>query len=126
MRGAVAWKSYRKKKVSRSSCESEIHTTDECCKLSQGLRLVMEDLRLPDVQSPTELYNDSRGCVDWTKGWANRKMRHMNIREMAVRESQINGEININHIEGKLNPSDLLTREFCCLEARGTQAPMLD
>ena len=30
---------------------------------------------------------------------------------MAVRESQINGEINVNHIEGKLNRSDLLTKE---------------
>ena len=35
----------------------------------------------------------------------------MNIREMAIRESQINGEINVNHIEGKLNPSDLFTKE---------------
>ena len=35
MGGAVAWKSYREKKVSRSSCESEIHATDECCKLTQ-------------------------------------------------------------------------------------------
>jgi hypothetical protein len=111
MGGAIAWKSYREKKVSRSSCESEIHATDECCKLTQGLRLVMEDLGLTDVLTPTELYNDNRGCVDWTKGWANRKMRHMNIREMAVRESQVNGEINVNHIEGKLNPSDLLTKE---------------
>ena len=112
MGGAVAaWKSYREKKVSRSSCESEIHATDECCKLTQCLRLVMEDLSLPNVQSPNELYNDNRGCVDWTRGWANRKMRHMNIREMTVRESQINGEINANDIEGKLNPSDLLTKE---------------
>jgi hypothetical protein len=72
----------------------------------------MEHLGLADAQSPTELYNDNRGSVDWTKGcWVNRKMRHMNIREMAVRESQLNGEINVNHIEGKRNPSDLLTKE---------------
>ena len=36
-------------------------------------------------------------------------MRHINIREKAVPESQNNGEISVNHIEGKLNPSDLLT-----------------
>ena len=35
----------------------------------------------------------------------------MNIREMVVQESQINGEINVNQIEGKLNSSDLLTKE---------------
>jgi hypothetical protein len=43
--------------------------------------------------------------------WANRKMRHMNICKMAVRESQIEGEVHVNHIEGKLNPLDLLTKE---------------
>jgi hypothetical protein len=111
MGGATAWKSNREKKVSRSSCESEIHATDECCKLTQGMRLVMEDLGLSDIDTPTEIYNDNQGCVDWSKGWANRKMRHMNIREMACREAQANGEINVNHIEGKLNPSDLLTKE---------------
>jgi hypothetical protein len=117
MGGAVAWKSNREKKVSRSSCESEIHATDECCKLTQGLRLIMHDLGLTDVESPTDVYNDNRGCVDWTKGWANRKMRHMNIREMAVREAQLNGEIHVHHIEGKLNPSDLLTKEHKTGEA---------
>ena len=36
----------------------------------------------------------------------------MNISEIAVRESQINGEINVNHIEGKLKiPSDPLTKK---------------
>jgi hypothetical protein len=71
----------------------------------------MQDLGLSDVESPTEIYNDNLGCVDWTKGWANRKMRHLNIREMAVREAQLSGEIHVNHIEGRLNPSDLLTKE---------------
>ena len=59
----------------------------------------MEDLGLPDVKAPTEIYNENRGYYDWTKGWANRKMRHMNIREMAVRESQLEGEVHdVNHI----------------------------
>ena len=43
----LAWKSYQEKKVSRSFWASEIHSTDECCKLTQGLHnLVMEDLGL--------------------------------------------------------------------------------
>jgi hypothetical protein len=71
----------------------------------------MSDLDLVDVETPTEIYNDNQGCVDWTKGWANRRIRHMNIREMTCHESQLNGEINVNHITGKLNPSDLLTKE---------------
>jgi hypothetical protein len=39
-------------------------------------------------------------------------MRHMNIREMACREAQLNGEqINVDQVEGRLDPSDLLTKE---------------
>jgi hypothetical protein len=64
MGGAVAWKGYQEKRVSCSSCKLEIHATNECCKLTQGLRLVMDDLGLPDVQSPEEIFNDNRGCVD--------------------------------------------------------------
>lgn len=108
----MAWKSNHKKKVSQSSCESKIHATDECCKLTQGLHLIMNDLELFDVNSPTEVYNDNHRCVDWTKRLANCKMRLMNIREMACHKVQLDGKINVNHhIEGKLNPSDLLNKE---------------
>jgi hypothetical protein len=34
-----------------------------------------------------------------------------NVCSSAVRESQIEGEVHVNHIKGKLNPLDLLTKE---------------
>ncbi len=38
-------------------------------------------------------------------------MRHMNIRNMAVRDACEHREIDIEHIEGELNPADILTKE---------------
>ena len=38
-------------------------------------------------------------------------MRHFNIHKSAVRESIKFKEIPIGHIKGKINPSDLLTKE---------------
>jgi hypothetical protein len=39
-------------RVSCSSCKLEIHATNECCKLTQGLRLIMDDLGLPESSPP--------------------------------------------------------------------------
>ena len=111
MGGAVAWRIARELRVSRSTCESEIRATDDCCKLTQGLRLLLTDLRLSDVLAPTKLLNDNRGTVDWSNGWANRLMRHINIRGMAVRDAREHKEITVEHIDGKRNPADLLTKE---------------
>ena len=38
-------------------------------------------------------------------------MRHVSVREMAVREAQLEDEAHVNHIQGKLNPADLITKE---------------
>ena len=38
-------------------------------------------------------------------------MRHKRIRNMAVRDAHEHREIDIEHIEGELNPADILTKE---------------
>jgi hypothetical protein len=111
MGGAIAWKEMRKKRVSRATCEAEIKSLDECTRLVQALRLVLEDLDMSDVAKPTLIYKGNQGSVHWSKGWANRRMRHMNIRNMAVKDAREHREIDIEHIEGEINPADILTKE---------------
>ena len=38
-------------------------------------------------------------------------LRHVQIRENAVRESIQNKIVTVSHIDGKLNPSDIFTKE---------------
>ena len=111
MGGAISWQVERESKVSCSTCEAEIRAADTGCKLIQALRHVLEDLSLSDTSVSTPVFNDNQGTVDWSKSFANRGLRHVNIRNMVVRESQQTGKINIIHIPGANNRSDLLTKE---------------
>ena len=107
----IQWKCFKEARNSRSSCESEIKATDECVKAVQAFRNLLEDLKF-DTSKPTEVFNDNRGCIDWAQTMSNKRMRHFNIRENCVREAiHVFKEILLHHVPGKLNPSDMLTKE---------------
>ena len=113
MGGPLMWACMREPTtVSRSSCESEIYATDEGTKSGLTIRHLSAELKLPEAFRPTPVWNDNRGTVDWAKGCSvSKKLRHVNIRENAVRLSQQLGEISVSHIEGKSNIADLFTKE---------------
>ena len=90
---------------------TEIKSADEATKAILSLRNIMEDLSLPEITSPTPVFNDNQGCIDWSKTTSTKNLRHFNIRENAVRESIAYGDITLSHIAGKLNPADLFTKE---------------
>jgi hypothetical protein len=108
----ILWKTHKEARISRSSCEAEVKATDECVKNVQMFRHILADLNLLDPTSPTPVYNDNRGSVDWSNSSSTKGMRHVNIRENAIREARLFNEISILHIAGKANPADLFTKEF--------------
>ena len=112
MGGPVAWIVNREKKPSRSSCEAEIHAVDEGCRLTEYARFLLEELGEPEASAPVPLYNDNQGTVDWSATCCvNKRLRHMNIREITVLQSKLDGTVDIRHIPGRHNPSDLFTKE---------------
>ena len=121
--GPIVWGCTRElDTISRSSCESEIYATDEGTKSIQTVRHILQDLGLPDGTDPTPIYNDNKGCVDWTQGCSvSRNLRHVNLRNMAVRMAIRNQEVKVFHIPGKKNIADILTKEhkdvehFCAM-----------
>jgi hypothetical protein len=119
--GPIAWSSVRQQRTSRSSCEAEVRATDECTKEVLSVRLRGLDIGLADIDTPTQVYNDNQGCVDWCKTTTTSGMKHICLRENAIRESIVNEEISIHHISGKRNPADIFTKElkdashFCML-----------
>ena len=72
----------------------------------------MADMSLRDVRKPTKIFNDSRNCVDWGTHLIQKAVRHLNIRNSAIRDSIKHNEISLSHIDGKLNPDDLFTKEL--------------
>ena len=108
--GPVQWKAFKEERNSRSSCEAEIKATDECTKSIQFFRNVLADIGFPQ-ETPTPVYNDNKGAIDWSASMSNKKMRHYNIRENCVREAIKFKEILVSHIPGPLNPGDIMTKE---------------
>ena len=110
--GPIHWSSRRQTITARSSAESEIYATDECVKFLQYLNNILHDLEITNLTSTTiPIYNDNRACVDWSKTKTTKGLRHITIRENAVREQVQMKLVKILHIPGILNPSDIFTKE---------------
>jgi hypothetical protein len=114
MGGPISWKVMREKRVSRSSCEAEVKAMDEGTRDTQFIRHLLTELGELDPEKPTPLFNDNKGAIDWsgTGNVTNKRMRHINIREIAVLDAQEAKEVKYFHVPGKVNPSDLFTKEI--------------
>ena len=115
--GPLDWCAVREGRTSRNVCESEIKAMDEACKLIEHVRLFLEDLGSPEPQQPTKLeapilFADKKGGVDWAHSSAiTNRLRYMNIREVAIRDAITAGEVQLGHIPGAINQSDVFTKE---------------
>ena len=110
--GPIAWVSTRNKTTSRSSCEAEIFATDECVKVFQNIKHILEDLDMKElINMPTPIYNDNTGCIAWSNTVTNRNLRHIQMRENVIRENIVLKYIQILHCDGKENIADIFTKE---------------
>ena len=64
--GPLLWDCVREKKSSCSVCESEICSVDEGCKSGLQVRHISQDLGLNEAKQPTSLFNNNRGCCNWS------------------------------------------------------------
>ena len=69
-------------------------------------------MNLPDADTPTRLYNDNQGTVDWSKNTTTKGMRHIYLKDCAVRDISQAKEVDLDHIPGAVNPSDIFTKEM--------------
>jgi hypothetical protein len=58
------------------------------------------------------MFNDNKGAVDWSQGCSIlKKLCHLNIREISVLDAQNAGYVDIKHLPGHSNVSDIFTKE---------------
>jgi hypothetical protein len=112
--GPLDWSCTREKRCSRSVCESEVKGMDEGVKMVLALRHLFADLGASHIATATPmLYSDNQGGIHWALSEAiTKKMRHINIREVTIRDALKSDEITIGHIPGPLNPADAFTKEM--------------
>ena len=113
--GPIHWSAKRQKVTARSSAEAEIYATDECVKELLRLKHICTDFAIMHIYmpgTPIKVYNDNNACVCWSKSTTTKGLRHITIRENAIRESVDNKFVEILHIAGKCNLADLFTKEL--------------
>ena len=81
LHGPLHWSSKRQSITARSSAESEIYATDECCKDILYLSQLIHELHLHKelLNATTHIYNDSMACVQWSKNRTTRSIRHIQL-----------------------------------------------
>ena len=99
--------------TARSSNQAEIGAIDECTKTIQQITNILQDLNLHQLhcQAPVTIHNDNAAAVQWSHNMTTKGLRYIQIRENAVRECIQANLIDVQHIGGKLNPSDIFTKE---------------
>ena len=113
LQGPLHWRAKRQSITARSSAEAEIYATDECVKSVLHLTNIIKDLELQKeiLSETTTIYNDNMATIHWSKNQTSKNIRHLQIRENAVRESVQDKTVTIKHIDGKTNLADIFTKE---------------
>ena len=67
---------------------------------------------IADVTSPTLLFNNNDACVRWSYNMTSNAACHIELRENSVHEWIQSKLLMVKHVSGKLNPSDIFTKEM--------------
>ena len=113
LHGPLHWSAKRQQITARSTAEAKIYATDECVKHILHLSNIITDLDLNTTRMPktTPIFNDNRACVLWSQKKTSRNIRYIQIRDNATREAVHDKTVSVSHIPGKINPSDIFTKE---------------
>ena len=108
--GPISWSSKQQGIVALSTCEAEYISCTHCAREIIWLRSLFKELGFPQPEA-TLLYCDNLGTVSCTHDpHSHSRMKHIDIRAHFIRDCVNNRVIDVHHIAGAENPSDLLTK----------------
>ena len=106
----MAWSTRKQKTVALSSFEAEIVSSSEAACQAVAIRGLLGELRV-NMTEPTTLFIDNTSAIDVAKDpMYYDKSKHINRRDLFVRELVSNGAIKVEYIKTKDNPADALTK----------------
>jgi hypothetical protein len=113
--GPLTWSSKQQAIIALSSCKAEYLACSHCALQIIWLCSLFHKLSFPQKQ-PTTLYCDNQGTVSCTHDpQSHSQMKHIDIRAHFIRNTVNCRLIDVHHIPGTQNPTDLLTKPLACL-----------
>jgi hypothetical protein len=108
--GAIAWSSKQQGVIALSSCEAEYIASTHAAKEVLWMRSLAKELGFAQ-KDPTPVYCDNQGTIACTHDPQHHsRMKHIDIRYHFVRDCVQKKLIDVMHISGTDNVSDLLTK----------------
>ena len=101
-----SWSSTQKS-ITLSSGEAELVAL---VKLSAELLGVMQLAKDWGLEKGGDVYVDSAAALGVVKRKGNGKLRHIRVGQLWVQEKRETGELGYHKVDGKTNPSDVLTK----------------
>jgi hypothetical protein len=114
-RGAISWRSKAQTLASLSSTEAELMALTPAVQDALYWRYLFIELSLFRSLDPLPsiVFCDSSSAIIISHhDSAHGRTKHINPKFYFIRDHVISGEIDTIHVEGKLNPSDLLTKQL--------------
>ena len=106
----VAWSSKQQAIVALSSCEAEYLSCAHCARHIIWFQSLFQELGFNQKQ-PTVLYCDNKGTVACMHNpHSHSQMKHIDIRAHFICDCVNKELIDVHHVPGTENPSDLLTK----------------
>ena len=76
----------------------------------QSIKHRAHDIGIPEAYSRTKIYNDNKAAVQWAASVTSKGIKHLNLREKLVRECHQSKNVDVEHIPGIINPSNIFTK----------------
>ena len=86
--------------------------TKECNTELQTRKHHANDIGIPEVYSSKKIYNDNNAAVQWAASVTSKGIKHLNLQENMILECHQSKYVDVEHIPGIINPSDIFTKEM--------------
>ena len=109
--GAVSWTSQLRKATALSTAETEIIAASEGVKEMVWLKHLLSELLSDFARRRPALYIDNASAINLTKNPEYyKRSKNIEVRHFYVRERYLNDDIGIEHVDGRIQLADLLTK----------------
>jgi hypothetical protein len=109
--GAVSWTIQLQKTTVLSTTEADIIAASEGAKEIVWLKRLLSELLSDFAEKTPVLYIDNSSAIKLTKSPVyHKRSKHIEVRHFYVRERYLNDDIGIEHVDGRKQLADLLTK----------------